>query len=210
MFYRKEHNMAMVETQEQIESIAREAGEVWGYKTVKVKTNAFKDFKVRWVRTVDTIEFSVTDYLVGMPEEAVRGFFKGIFSKIRGTNEGFGTEFNECVTSQEFLDRCREIYLRRNRVNGEPYQTVDDDVKVYFKTLNMQVAVESCVIFRTIFLNERLKDAPKEILDAIIDDTYNTVQDGRSQFGVECSGAYVEPEKLIKAEEYVKGLGMRW
>ena len=206
--------MAIVETQEQIENIAKEIGKEYKYKTVKVKTSAYMDFKVRWTRSYQWIDFIVSDYLIGLSEEAISGMFDTLFSKIMGGDRSdYGEEFVSEVFSQAYLDRHRPTYIKRNRIKDAPYQEFDD-VQVYFKSFSNDKAVGYSAFFRTIFLNDVLKDAPKDILETLIADTYNTLQDAKQQIMMDrlviTDSAPLPKEDIEKAENYLTDIGLEW
>ena len=204
--------MTMVETQEQVEKIANETCEDWGFEKAEVTISAYRDFKVRWTRTPTWIKFSISDYLIGLPEEAVRGFFNGLFSKIRGCDETEDYQnFIEHVFSQAYLEKNRPTYIRRCKIKDAPYQEFDD-VQVYFNSFNNDKAVGYSAFFRTIFLNDKLKDAPKDILETLIADTYNTIQDAKNQLTMEwgIGSASLSQEDIEKAENYLSDIGLEW
>ena len=200
--------MSIVETSKDIERIASEIGtKNWGFENVAVSTAPFKDFKVKWTRTTEWIKFKVSDYVIGMPENAVRNLFENIFSKMLNGNADYGKDFTDYVFSKEFLGKRRATYLNRSKVKDAPYE-VFEDTEVYFYPFALDRATSYSTFFNVIFISNELRDAPKDVLDTIIADTYNSIQDCKSTFNLKVTSAYIEPDALEKAKEYIRNKGL--
>lgn len=55
-------------TSEKLDLIFKEVGNFLHFKEVKAEFAPFRDLKVKWIRTVDFADFSVSDYLEDAPE----------------------------------------------------------------------------------------------------------------------------------------------
>lgn len=99
-----------------LSAIAEGIGMAHDYKTVKADFVPFKDFKVKWMRSISWIDFDVSDYLLGAPEEVLEGVIRTIFRKIEGAPD---SSYPECVcqylTSKDFVKRNQATYIRRTR-----------------------------------------------------------------------------------------------
>ena len=204
------NRMAIVRTQEQMLEIAKETGSKFGYKEVTLEVVAYKDFKMRWTRSYQWINFSVSDYLIGMSQEALTDLFTGMYTNIIGSGmSSFGDSFNTEVTSEKFINRCRPTYIKRTRGKKEIFEEFEG-ITVYWldsESISKRVSFFS-TLFKTVFLNAKLKDAPEDVIESIIKDTYNSIQEGLQKFGQKVSSAYLTPEEVEKMNEYIEDNGL--
>lgn len=80
------------------------AGNECGFDQVDVFFVAFKDFKVRWQRSMKWVDFQVSDYLNDAPIEVMEGLAKALFARISGQemNTGYSPELTAWMTRPEF------------------------------------------------------------------------------------------------------------
>ncbi len=79
------------EKEQQLNEIFERIGEEYGYRA-GAEFAAFKDLKVRWVRTSDWADFKVSDYLRDAPEGVIEDLARTIITKIIGAGGGTLTE----------------------------------------------------------------------------------------------------------------------
>lgn len=96
-----------------------EAGRGHGYTSVQAEFAAFRDFKVRWCRSYKWAEFEVTDYVRDAPHEVIVGMAETIFQKIDGNEVGYPEAVCDWLTSDAFVDRMQQTYVRRFPGLGE-------------------------------------------------------------------------------------------
>ena len=204
------NRMAIVRTQEQMLEIAKETGSKFGYKEVTLEVVAYKDFKMRWTRSYQWINFSVSDYLIGMSQEALTDLFTGMYVNIIGNGmSSFGDSFNSEVTSEEFVNRCRPTYIKRTRGKKETFREFEGITVYWLDSERMsEKASYFSALFKTIFLNARLKDAPEDVIESIIKDNYNSIQEGSQKFGQKVGSAYLTSDEIEKMEEYIRNSGL--
>ncbi|MBE6518759.1 MAG: hypothetical protein E7Z70_04360 [Thermoplasmata archaeon] len=71
-------------TSEELNGTFKKVGNDFHFNEVTAEFAPYRDLKVRWCRTMETISFSVSDYLQGSKPEVVEGIAKTIMSRIRG------------------------------------------------------------------------------------------------------------------------------
>lgn len=202
--------MAIVRTQEQMLEIAKETGSKFDYKQVSLEIASYKDFKMKWTRSYQWIDFSVPDYLIGMSEEALTDLFTGIYNNIISCGKSsFGDSFNTEVTSEEFINRCKPVYIKRTRGKKEIFKDFEDITVYWLGSENMSNRVSHfSALFKTIFLNAKLKDAPEDVIESIIKDNYNNIQEGLQKFGQKVNSAHLTPDEVEKMNEYIRNKGL--
>lgn len=106
-------------TEERMRMTFEKVGNEFGYDDVTTRYARFTDFKMRWSRSRTWIRFDVSDYVDLMPETAIEGLARCIFSKIRGDNDTeYPEEVMECLTSKGFLDGNQPRYIDAARGSG--------------------------------------------------------------------------------------------
>lgn len=117
-------------TQEAIlREAARTVAERHGYRRTDLETAIFSDFKVKWVRTVDSISFTVSDYLLGMPGETAEGLFETLFRKIAGEDAGYPDDVTAWLTDPSFAEEHADAWMRRARGCPSPdAERIRDDL----------------------------------------------------------------------------------
>jgi len=85
-----------------------------GYTSVTAEFSEFKEFKAKCRRSIGWIEFEVSDYLKGAPEDVLKGLAETIFNRIsRRSTAIFSDAMIEWVHADAFIEKNRPLYLRR-------------------------------------------------------------------------------------------------
>lgn len=101
---------------EALERIFADVGADYEYKRVEAKYVAFRDFKIKWIRSYDWISFEVSDYMSDAPSDVLASLCDTIYAKIRGDSEAFyGDIVCNWVSSDRFVDRNQRTYASRVR-----------------------------------------------------------------------------------------------
>lgn len=170
-----------------LSAIAEGIGMAHDYQSVKADFVPFKDFKVKWMRSISWIDFDVSDYLLGAPEEVLEGVIRTIFKKIEGAPD---SSYPECVSqylsSEDFVKRNQATYIRRTRgftTNsmhhdlGESYDRLiasglverDEDMAIGWipASRSDRTVGHSSVLMKAIMLRDSLdsEDIPQYVLD---------------------------------------------
>lgn len=104
-----------------LQEIFADVGRNYGYIEVHACFTAYRDFKVKWVRSYCRADFQVSDYLEYAPVEAIRDCAKALFDRIVHQNipaEGepiYPEAMTSYILSDEFRERCQPMYIRRSR-----------------------------------------------------------------------------------------------
>lgn len=168
-----------------MQRIFQMVGEKYGYEDVKAKFTAFRDFKVKWMRSYKWIEFDVSDYLKDAPNEVLEALAKTLFAKIKGENASYPELVVDWLTRPDFVDRNQPIYIRRCRglsktcegANHDLFQAyerllakglVDYDEQIAFRWGAIEHSVgHSSVLMKTVVISERLdsEEVSEDLLD---------------------------------------------
>lgn len=208
-----------------MQSIFERIGQKYGFEEVKAEFSAFRDFKVKWVRSYKWIQFDVSDYLKGAPEEVMEGVADTLFAKIRGENASYPDVVCNWLTSPEFVQKNQKKYLGRcwgldgyERL-AEAFERlvnaglVEDDGLVHIEWMNCpRTSVgHSSVLMKVATLNTALKDQPDDVLDFALYTQLAHVNMGFNGSGVSREGVYKNLiDKYPDAKKYaeiLKGLG---
>lgn len=97
----------------------------FGYRRASVSVEPFRDFRVTWSRDGSRsgsgrnwVEFSVSDYIAGMPEDVAYGMARTICAKIIDRSGTYPDCVCEHLGSEEFVRRNQPMYLKRAGVRG--------------------------------------------------------------------------------------------
>lgn len=122
------------EKNRELTNIFQHIGAEYGYKTVNAEYLAVKDFKVRWQRSYDWIDFRASDYLEDAPEEVLEGLARNLFDRIAGKGTEFSTALKEWVTRPEFCQQKQKIFLERSKyvLNTAEGEHKNRTIIVYF------------------------------------------------------------------------------
>ena len=102
-----------IETTEQLTQIFARIGKGYGYSQVAAEFMAFNDMKLQWQRGYSWIDFRISDYLCGAPEEVIEDLAKAIFAKLSGREAKFGETFIRYLTDPQVREKNRTAYLGR-------------------------------------------------------------------------------------------------
>ena len=107
-------------SKEQLTNIAAKVGARHGFDSVEAEFSAFRDFKMKWTRSMTWISLEVADYLKHAPEDVLEELFGTIFKKIEGTPKAsYTARVREYLTSEDFVRDSQPVYVRRFR-GAEP------------------------------------------------------------------------------------------
>lgn len=112
----------MTAEQATLEQVFGAVGKRYGYERVEAEFSVFRDFKVRWTRSIKWIEFQVSDYLMDAPYEVLASLAETIYSNIAGSETvGYTQDMVDWVTSEDFVMNKQPVYLRRStRITKTP------------------------------------------------------------------------------------------
>lgn len=176
---------------ESLTGVFSEVGARYGYSDVTASFAAFRDFKVKWMRSYRWVNFEVSDYLKGSPDDVLGSIAETLYMKMRGeTESSYPQEVTDWLTSREFRDRNQPIYLGRYRslsldTKGENLDLsdsirrlremglVEDDPDVVVRwrfNSRSNSATRSSVLMRTIVVSDRLdrEDVPDLVIDYVL------------------------------------------
>jgi len=106
-------------TSEELDLTFKKVGNDFGIET-KAEFAAFRDLKIKWMRTYKWAEFTVSDFLREAPLEVIEDIAATIFSKIKGIEHEYSDETVEWLTSDEFADLNQSTYISRDlRIGSE-------------------------------------------------------------------------------------------
>ena len=113
-------------TEKMICEIFNEAAKEMGYKETQTNISNFKDPKIRWTRSANRsfIKFSVTDYLIGMSDKAVRDIAVKNLKVIDRDMSYRSYTFNEELLSDGFVKRNQKKLLNRCKCIDEYDQRI--------------------------------------------------------------------------------------
>ena len=102
-------------TKKMICEIFNEAAKEMGYKETQTNISNFKYPKIRWTRSANRsfIKFSVTDYLIGMSDKAVRDAAVKNLKAIDWDRSYESYTFNEELLSDGYVKRNQKKFLKR-------------------------------------------------------------------------------------------------
>jgi len=81
----------------------------------------FKEFQASWRKNDDKMIIRFSDYLIDAPDDVLKDFSKTVIGTIEKKRPSYGKTYLEWVTSEEFINSKRKIYLRRSRnLTGSP------------------------------------------------------------------------------------------
>ena len=105
----------MICTEKMICEIFNEVAKEMGYKETQTNISYFKTPNIKWTRAANKsfIKFSVTDYLVGMSDKAVRDIAVKNLKAIGGDRSYRSYTFNEELLSDGFVKRNQKKFLNR-------------------------------------------------------------------------------------------------
>lgn len=202
-----------------LSAIAEGIGKAHDYQTVKADFVPFKDFKVKWMRSLSWIDFDVSDYLLGAPEEVLEGVIRTIIRKIENAPD---STYPECVSqylsSKDFVKRNQAVYIRRTR--GYTTNSMYHDLNESYDRLIASGLVErdeditlgwipasrsdrtvghSSVLMKAVMLRDSLdsEDVPQYALDYAL---YSQLV--HIGFGFNATGRDRSMEYAIKCSEY--------
>ena len=188
---------ATKEEQARFENIAREVGKAHGYTEVNVKIEDFEQFKVKWTRTYRFVNFHVSDYLCGAPDDVVRDIFDVVFFRFTGTEDRkYSASTNKYLTTK-VAGKYRRTYCARNNI--EPHKFTEfKGIPIHFAKAPLYAGKVggASVLMKVIAVNPIYKDEGEEFINAIIKAEYNAIQSGLSNFGIEGEPVEVNNELL--------------
>jgi len=111
-------------------------GKEHGYASVSAEFAEYKEFKIKWRRSLGWIEFEASDYLKGAPENVMKGIAETIFSRITRRSENkYSDAMLEWMTSDEFIKKNRPLYLKRAKNLSRTHRGEHKDLNESYKRL---------------------------------------------------------------------------
>jgi hypothetical protein len=214
-----------------VEAFAR-VGERYGYMDVKAEFAAFRDFKVKWVRSYKWVNFDVSDYLMDAPVEVLEGLADTLYMRMKGESEA---RYNPTVigwlTSKEFRDINQPIYLTRYRSTSVGTRgkvrdlsdsvtrlveagLIDRDPEIKLRwALDSRTnsSSKSSVLMKAIIVSDRLdsEDVTDHVLDYVVYSQISNIAMGYDQNRSSRSGEYARLlERYPMMSEAEEGLRM--
>ncbi|WII07999.1 hypothetical protein PED39_02045 [Methanomassiliicoccales archaeon LGM-RCC1] len=176
-------------TSEELNMTFQKVGNDFGIET-KAEFAAFRDLKIKWMRTYKWAEFTVSDFLREAPLEVIEDIAVTIFSKIKGIEHEYSEETVEWLTSDEFVEINQPVYIARDmRIGSDEgeHKSIEDSlnrlkdrklisedlgkIRLFWskRTSNEQSAWSS-MLMKVITVNAGLdsEDTPDNVLDFVI------------------------------------------
>lgn len=100
-------------TSEELNMTFQKVGNDFGIET-KAEFAAFRDLKIKWMRSYKWAEFTVSDFLKDAPLEVIENIARSIFSRIKGNENDYSDETVEWLTSAEFAEINQPTYISRD------------------------------------------------------------------------------------------------
>ena len=137
----------------------------------------FKDFKIKWIRTPDTLHFFVSDYLEDAPDVVVKQIFDNLLGRLFCAEESeYPQETINYLSSEEFRTKNRPKYLSRaygfqhsnrltwslKRLKKRGLVSGDDIILGFANTEN---AGDASKFMKVAQVSNKLKNADKDVLD---------------------------------------------
>lgn len=89
-------------------------GAGYGFRNVGLEFSAFKDLKIKWVRGLDWMNISVSDYLDGAPDDVLCELVETLADRMRnGTDEGYREKVRTYIDGLHTTDK-RAVFLKRH------------------------------------------------------------------------------------------------
>lgn len=90
-------------------------GKEYGYDTVNAGFSEFREFKIKWTRSLGWADFEVTDYVEDAPQSVMEGLAETIFMKIsrKAVNE-YPKAMMDWLITDDFVEKKRPTYLMRS------------------------------------------------------------------------------------------------
>lgn len=211
------------------------AGREKDYKTVNAEFTAYRDFKIRWLRTDEWIEFQVSDYLSEAPDDVMLDLARTIFARIGGEKRRYGDEVCDWLTSMDFVRKNQPVFLRRTRglsedTRGEvrdladSYQRLIDMglverdpqlVLLWRNSRRMESYGYASVLMRVVTMSTKLdaSEVPDDVMDYCLYSELSYITVGFAKFGEERRKAHAELVRRFPGREAVlermRRLGLR-
>ena len=173
-----------------VEAFAR-VGERYGYTEVKAEFAAFRDFKVKWVRSYKWVNFDVSDYMKEAPTEVLEGIADTLFMRMKGESEAkYRPTVVGWLTSEEFRRINQATYLSRYRATSVGTKgrvrdladsvsrlveagLIEDDPEIKLRwALDSRTnsSAKSSVLMKTVIVSDRLdsKDVTDHVFDYVV------------------------------------------
>jgi len=182
-----------------LNKVFEEVGREHGYDSITAEFGVFKEFKVKWKRSMGWAEFEVSDYLKGAPEEVLRDLAEMIFDRIGRKPNAERKAFKNYVATSEFLENTRPKFLARSRnmshtTEGESKDLLDS----YRRLIDMGLVEEDKdIVFTWTLKDNRRKLANTSVLMKVI--TISRRLDG--EMVPDCLLDYVLYSQLLNIED---------
>ena len=168
-----------------MQEIFQKVGKKYGYENVKAEFTDFRDFKLKWARSYRWINFDVSDYLEGAPDDVMEGLAETLFAKIKGENASYPEHVAKWLASPDFVERNQPIYIRRwkgfsktcegenhdlfqayERLLAKGLVDYDDQIAFRWGAIGCSLA-KSSILMKTLVVSDRLdsEDVTEEMLD---------------------------------------------
>ena len=193
----------MKATQEEvkrIESIAKAVATKHGYENVSAHFVDFTEFKMRWQRTYKSVNFEVSDYLVGAPDDVIEDIFEVVCSKFEGnTDRTYKSSTGKYLCDPHFAGAHRRTFLARKKSVAKKYTTFKGTAVHFSKTpFVMHQLAQSSALMNVIVLNKEFENESEDFILNAIKHEYNKIQSGREMFGQ--TPKYVEYDRSVIAD----------
>lgn len=219
-----------------LQALFSSIGEEYGYGEVTAGFTPERDMKIIWMRSMNWIDFWISDYLEDAPADVLESVADTIFTRICSHDSApYSEPLVEYVTGEGFLSRNRPIYL--SRISGVSKGTegrhidladsyrrlidnglIEDDPSIVIRwapMLDSSFVGHSSILMRTVCISRRLDNmfVQNDVLDFILFSQIAFVQEEFDQdpsknivLAKETLKGYPEYDRLMKA---VTGLGMK-
>lgn len=185
----KKKELKKMVTSEELDMTFQKVGNDFGIQT-KAEFAAYHELKVRWMRTYQWAEFTVSDYLKEAPLNVVEGIARTIFNRIKGKECEYPEDVSDWLTSEEFTMKMQPSYIKRDRRIGSEEGQYKDIQESLARLKDMKLIPEdlghmrffwsagtsddksawSSMLMKVVTINKALdlEDVPDEVLDYVI------------------------------------------
>lgn len=171
---------------ERLTQVFADVGKKYGYTDVDAKFYQFSDFKVSWTRTLNYVDFQVSDYLDRAPDDVLSSVAEHIFERISGNPAEFSDLFIRYINDPKIISSNRVDFLRRrkslnadcvgqyhdlndcvNRLRDQGLIPPDMECVLCWDSKDAKKAAGCSVLQRVVWVNDVLdqKGVPESVLD---------------------------------------------
>lgn len=105
----------MIEDNERLFDIASPIVKTAGYELISSSFYKPKEFQASWKRKGNVVDLKVSDYLIDAPDDVLESFIETVIQTVQGKKPVYERTYLDWVTSDDFINEKRKIYVRRSK-----------------------------------------------------------------------------------------------